>query len=457
MNGTRLSHRLAQRLAGSVAAAIERCGLRAFHEDRRGAALLIIALITPAMMGMTALAVDVGMWRLEQVKLQSAADAAALAAAHARLAGAEGAALEGVVARELARNGFDPAAPGNDFDVALKERDAGSPYDGVEVTATSDGDLYFGRLISSDAPTIEAAAVGGIDGGSTGRICVLGLDRTAPDTVQFRGTPDVELNCSIASNSTAASSLEITGSTTLSTPALIAAGGISGLDAGTVTVESVQQHAPPLADPFGPTGRNLQVPAPGICDVKKALKINKSTALTPGRYCGGIQITGNSTVTFAPGLYIIDGGDLKTSGQSGLIGDGVTFVLTGASPSQIGGMDFAGGAELRLSAPGEDAAWATALGYQGVLFFQDPRAQQSAAGTVDNKLLGGSIARLDGAIYFPSQSLLYSGGADLDGSCLMLVARQVMFRGNARYIQGPDDCDGMGLEPLRPPSVRLVG
>ena len=358
---------------------------------------------------------------------------------------------------ELARTGFYPERPGNGFAVALRQRDGASEPDDVEVTATTDGGLYFGRLLAKEAPTIEAVAVGGIDAGSQGRICILGLDETAPDTVQFRGTPHVELNCSIASNSSdATSSLEITGNTTLVTPALIAAGGISGLEAGHVTAGTVHENVPPILDPFGPAGRDLQAPVPGICDVVGGMKINKSVALAPGRYCGGIQITGKSTITIAPRLYINDGGDLSTAGQSTLIGNGVTFVLTASSANQIGGLDIAGGTEIELSAPRDDAAWAVARGYQGVLFFQDPRASQSSAGTVDNKLLGGSIARLDGAIYFPRQSLLYSGGADLDGSCLMLVARQVMFRGNARYVQGPDDCEGSGLEPLRLPSVRLI-
>ena len=199
------------------------------------------------------------------------------------------------------------------------------------------------------------------------------------------------------------------------------------------------------------------MPGPGICDEKKLLHVKKDTALSPGRYCGGIKVTSGAKITFAPGLYIIDGGDLQTSGQAELEGQDVTFVFTGSSPSQIGGMDISGGTAISLSAPDDSVGWAVARNYQGVLFFQDPSTAQSAAGHVDNKLLGGSIARLDGAIYFPRQSLLYSGGADLDGSCLMLVARHVMFRGNASYAHTDDACDGFGLESVRPPRVRLLG
>jgi hypothetical protein len=456
MNETRLSHRLADLLASSVATAIERCGLRAFHEDRGGAALLIAALLTPAMMGMTALAVDVGMWRLEKVKLQSAVDSAALAAVHARLGGAEGAVLESVVGRELARNGFDPATPGNGFSVAIKQRDEPAPHDDVEVRATTATDLYFGRLLTSKAPTIEATAVGGLDAGSHGRICVLGLDETAPSTVQFRGTPYVELNCSIASNSSdPLESMEIGGTSTIKATGLVAHGGISGLDGADVEA-AVWTNAPRAADPFGPEGRNVQVPPTGTCDIKQSLQIKDDTTLTPGRYCGGIRVNG-ATVTFTPGLYIIDGGDLVTTGQASLIGDGVTVVLTASSPSKIGGVDVSGGTHLDLRAPGKDDNWAALMGYEGMLIFQDPRAPATTSTNGDNKLLGGSVARLDGAIYFRQQSLIYTGGAELEDGCLMLVARQVLFRGNARLVQMDPTCDSLGVEALRMPSFRLLG
>jgi Flp pilus assembly protein TadG len=444
-------------LKQSVAAVRDQLRLDAFVDDRRGAAMAIVAIVAPAMFGFAALAVDVSMWRAEKLRLQSAVDAAALAGAYAQLDGSDLETTRSAVARELARNGYDPAQPGNGFALDLRQRDEQQQYSDVHVTADTDGALFFAKLLMPEGPIIEATAVGGIDSGSYGRICVLGLEEQATSTVQFRGTPDVDLNCTIVSNSRDANtSMEIAGNATLEAPALIASGFIDIKGNPGITVDAMLEFAPPATDPFGPYGRDLQAPPSGGCDHNGQFRVKNDTVLTPGRYCGGIRVTG-ATASFTPGLYIIHNGDLRTTGQARLIGDGVTFVLTGSSANQIGNMDFSGGTHLDLRAPDAETAWAKDLGYEGILFFQDPTAPASLSSNGDNKLLGGSIARLEGAVYFPSQTLMYTGGANLDDSCLMLVARQVLFRGNARFVQTDNACDHLGVEELRLPSVQLLG
>jgi hypothetical protein len=56
---------------------------RAVLRDERGAVAIVVALALPALVGMGALAVDVGYYRLAHARLQGAADAGALAAAQA--------------------------------------------------------------------------------------------------------------------------------------------------------------------------------------------------------------------------------------------------------------------------------------------------------------------------------------------------------------------------------------
>jgi hypothetical protein len=51
--------------------------------------------------------------------------------------------------------------------------------------------------------------------------------------------------------------------------------------------------------------------------------------LSPGTYCGGIDIANNATVTFSPGLYIIAGG--LSSSDSYIYGTGVTLYFTKTS------------------------------------------------------------------------------------------------------------------------------
>lgn len=444
------------RLPERFAAMIERLGHASFVEDRRGVVMVVVGTMVPTLFGVVAFGVDVSMWRAEKLRLQAAVDAAAISAAYVQLNGAGAAATRSVVARELARNGFDPAVDGNAFDVAMQRRN-GAAYDDVQVTAETDGAFYFARMLLADPPTLGARALAGIDDGNYGRICVLGLDEEARATVDFNGGPQVELDCTIATNSSDAEAMQISNNSTVSATALIAHGGISGADSPNVTAAQIATHVPRVTDPLGVHGRNLQVPPRGLCAVNGKTQLKKDTTLSPGRYCGDLRVNGG-TITFEPGVYIIDGGDFKTTGQSTLVGDGVTFVMTGSSSSDIGNVDFAGGTTLNLRAPDSDDAGARALGYEGVLFFQDPAAPISPGnGQPDNKLLGGSVARLEGWIYFPRQTLLYTGGADLDESCLAIVARKVMFRGNASFVQTPGVCEELGVEPIRTPSVRLMG
>lgn len=444
------------RLPERFAAMIERLGNAPFVADRRGVVMVVVGTMVPALFAVVAFGVDVSMWRAEKLRLQAAVDAAAISAAHARLGGADSATTRSVVARELARNGFDPAVQGNAFDVGTRRRD-GAAYDDVQVTAETEGVFYFARMLMDEPPTLGARALAGIDGGNYGRICVLGLDDEARATIDFDGGPQVELDCAIATNSGDAEAMQISNNSTVSATALIAHGGISGADSPKVTAGLIATDVPRVTDPLGVRGRNLQVPPRGLCDVNGKTQLKVDTTLSPGRYCGDLRVNGG-TITFLPGVYIIDGGDFKTTGQSTLVGDGVTFVMTGSSSSEIGNVDFAGGTSLNLRAPNADNAEARALGYEGVLFFQDPAAPVSPGnGQPDNKLLGGSVARLEGWIYFPQQSLLYTGGAELDESCLAIVARKVMFRGNASFVQTPGVCEDLGVEEMRTPSVRLMG
>src|SRR3546814_7610700 len=69
--------------------------------------------------------------------------------------------------------------------------------------------------------------------------------------------------------------------------------------------------------------------------------------LQPGRYCGGLRISG--TADFAPGVYIIADGDFAIGSQAVITGEEVTFVLTGATPSSIGNVTINGGAEITLT------------------------------------------------------------------------------------------------------------
>ena len=141
-------------------------------------------------------------------------------------------------------------------------------------------------------------------------------------------------------------------------------------------------------------------------------------AITPGVYCGGINISGGATVTMSSGTYILLGGGINVSGGSKLTGSGVTFYNTAGPGFPYGGVNFSGGTTLNLSAP-------TTGSLAGILFFQDPSISSPSPST----LSGGTSTVFDGALYFPTSALSYSGGAASDYT--IIVSKTISFSGGS--------------------------
>jgi hypothetical protein len=61
---------------------------------------------------------------------------------------------------------------------------------------------------------------------------------------------------------------------------------------------------------------------------------NQPNGMKSMRFCGGVAFKG--TVTFNPGLYIIDGGAMTANGNVTLTGSGVTFYFINGGRLQLG-------------------------------------------------------------------------------------------------------------------------
>ena len=82
----------------------------------------------------------------------------------------------------------------------------------------------------------------------------------------------------------------------------------------------------PVADPLA----SLAPPSYGSCDHTDYV-VNSSTAtLSPGVYCGKLEINSGSTATLDPGVYIMDGATFIANSDSTILGDDVTIYLTGS-------------------------------------------------------------------------------------------------------------------------------
>ena len=153
------------------------------------------------------------------------------------------------------------------------------------------------------------------------------------------------------------------------------------------------------------------------------------------RFCNGLNLTGD--YVFEPGVYVIDGGDLRIGAQANVVAEGVTFYFTDGARAR-----FNGGAEIQITAP-------TSGDFSGLAFFGD----RDDFG-VDHVFNGTAGSQITGAIYTPSSDIRFLGNFSGQDGCMQLVGYTVEIGGNANITT---DCTGVGLQfPKVPSDVRLV-
>lgn len=384
---------------------------RRFRLDRRGGVAAVAALSLPVMIGTTGIAVDVGTWYHAKRTIQSAADAAAFAGA-----------------LDLARQGLDGSATFPPIDAAARDASARNGFGGtmtvnhpptsgafsgndraVEVIVQQPASVFFASLFMDRTPTVSARAVGMA---IVADACVWALHPTQRAALSVSGSASIGLGCGVVVNSTHdEAALDQSGSSCLQSTSIALAGGW----AGSCVDPQPEQLAADFGDPFS----DVPTPEASACDQTSKIRHTSGTLfLTPGRYCGGIDISGGEVV-FEPGEYILDGDGIKVSGNAIISGSDVTFLLTG-SGNKYAQIDIASGSDVQLSAPtsGDNAH---------MLFIQDPNAPSN----VNNKFTGGSSMDLQGVIYFPTQSVEFAGGSASDRSRVLLAASTVSFSGSA--------------------------
>lgn len=149
-------------------------------------------------------------------------------------------------------------------------------------------------------------------------------------------------------------------------------------------------------------------------------------SVQPGTYTGGIKVS--CATTFAPGVYVIDGGGVEISGQYAVVGSGVMFVLKNGAYIKVNG-----GSNINLTAiqaselvsRGISQTDANALA--GMLVFED----RSSTGTDRSKINGDAYTILNGTIYLPNSGLDFTGTAGVTSQCLMIAANTITISGTA--------------------------
>ena len=281
--------------------------MKALHGGRQGQILVLATIAMVVLLGFTALAVDLGLLYSTRRRMQTAADAGAIAGATALRDGQDYTKAADDV---TSFNGFTNSQ--NNVTVTVSEPTLPPPYPSgvtyVEVDILQTVPTYFLRVLGYNSMKVAARAV---SGAVAGPACIYALDPSRSDSFSLTGNATLTANCGIMDDSSSSSGLSLTGNITLRATSIgVAGSGFSKSGNITISPQPVTKVAA-LADPLA--GR-AQSAAPTVGTCSQAATTNSGSYsnsgiittlnLTQAVYSGGMSITGNiGTVNFASGTY----------------------------------------------------------------------------------------------------------------------------------------------------------
>jgi len=384
------------------------------QRGEKGQTLVAMVLSMTVVIGFLGLGIDFGYLRSVKGRMQSAADAAALAGASELRYGDAVAAGKA----DSATNGFADGVSGVTVTVNNPPQTSTDPHyndsNYVEAIVSQSVSTHFARIFGVQSVVVQARSEAHLGSSPD---CMYTLNPTAQNALLANGST-VHSQCGIVDDSSASQALLFNGSTVSATSISVVGG--DNLNGSTVTPTPVTGAASG-ADPLA----YLPKPTVGSCQYTNKQVNGTSAVLSQGVYCSGLLLNG-STVTLNPGLYIISGGSFQVNGSS-VTGNGVTFYITNNASVVING-----GNTVSLIAQ-------TTGTYAGILFFQDPSDTQQAT-------LNGSNPVYQGAMYFPAANLLYNGCA-ASTAYSILVASTLQLNGT-NYINN-DYSSLPGGSPIR--------
>ena len=284
-----------------------------FIRGRTGNFALISGLLAPILLGLVGGAIDLYVYASHQTSLQNAADGAALASAReAALSGWSVERAQAVATAFVEANVSLSPGAGRSL-TTLAKVDTTRRRVSVEIEQDHYGYFVMGYFRSS--PQLRVTAVAAQTSGSN--VCVIGLNSTEEATIGLNSNailfaPD----CAVYSNSGHTRGMLSLSNAVLTSSLSCSTGGFGGSpkNFSKKPLTDCPSINDPLVDRVGP-------PSSVPCNATNAAYDNYVGTLSPGIYCGGLVIKGNSDVKLQPGVYIIKGGqflvDFELTGQRG--------------------------------------------------------------------------------------------------------------------------------------------
>lgn len=410
--------------------------LKRLRKNTKGNILVMVGAGTASLVGSAGIAVDAVQWYLWKRQMQQSVDAGSMAGALSMSANED---WETAAKLALSRSA------NSEYTIEVLQNPPGSgAYEGdesaIEIIATTSKALPFSSVFMAEPAVIRVRSVATSVG--QGEHCVISLKKNGVG-IGVAGTAKVNLGCGVAANSKSSPAVKLDGNSKLKASPITAHGGIDYTDANIDGGTRLLPYQQPVADPL--EERGLEVPeAPCDNSGKQGISVAPSeknaviggtganSLVGPGSdgittICGGLDVKGD--LTLRPGVYVIDGGDLKVNSGASIKGDNVTIILTGNSPGKMANLDISGSASVDLTATDDGGEW------DGVLIYQDPMGS-----THTSNINGGSTLGLEGIVYMPNGDVQFNGNAGQHADCLLLVASTVNFGGESSLDYDSSKC-----------------
>lgn len=404
--------------------------------DRRGNVAMVVAAVFPLLIGAAGLAVDGVEWAMQKRDLQGAADAAAVAGVYSLIGSDD---MDNAVSNSLVKAGVP-----NNASIQAIQGPAGYEKDpfAVAVKVAVPAQMTFSRMFLKKTPVISAEATASVV--KNGRYCAFALgDMDDEPGIVIRANSEVEADCGVTTNATSRDALQSEGSSTIKALALRAYGSFKNWDA--IKKSGVREHSLMQEDPLADTDPP-QVPNTGCPDFT-VNEGSKETTIEPGCYTNMVL---NGNVRLQNGEYILNRGQFIVGPAAHVECDACTIFLTSeeaaTDPGSIGKVKISSEATVKMGATREGPN-------AGILFYQDRHATSDLPGE-ENRLGGNSFSKLDGLIYFPSETIYVDGNMHPDIQCSRFIARRLVFAGQV-YIG--EKCDGLDKVTFAVTEVRLIG
>jgi Flp pilus assembly protein TadG len=349
------------------------CGkLVAGKKPASGQILLLAAISLTVILGVTAMAVDMGFLYSTRRRMQTAADAAAVAGATALRDGQDYTKAADDV---TSFNGFTNSQ--KNVTVTVSQPTLPPPYPSavtyVEVDINQSVPTYFLSVLGYKSMSVGAKAV---SGAVSGPACIYAMDPSHSATFSLTGNAGITSQCGIIDDSTSSSGLSLTGNITLTATSIGVVG--SGFSkSGNITISP--QPVPNVASLPDPLAARAQSAAPSVGTCTQAGGAKSGSYMLSGNipnqtvgpllYSGGVSVSGNvSSLTFAAGTY---GNNINFNGNGGNLvfnpgqyqnggGSGDSITLNGNTATTFnsgtytfcGAVDIVGNASVTLQ-PGK--------------------------------------------------------------------------------------------------------